>query len=140
MAGARGETPREAVERLAGTRGQSWMVNRCVEVLDAGEVNADLLVGLAGRHAELVLSGSEGDVEGYWPRVWVFRAFLHAWDERTGSSVVAALADESWRVREMALKVTRRRRLTGSLPAVTALLLDPVERVREAAAKALEPI
>ena len=116
------------------------MVDCCAAVLDAGEVDVDLLVGLSGRHAELVLSGREGGVEGYWPRVWVLRAFLYAWDERAASSVVAALADESWRVREMALKVIRRRRLTGSLPAVTTLLFDPVERVREAATQALDAI
>jgi len=140
MTGPRGETPRQAVQHLVAARGQSWVVDCCAAVLDAGEVDVDLLVGLSGRHAELVLSGREGGVEGYWPRVWVLRAFLYAWDERAASSVVAALADESWRVREMALKVIRRRRLTGSLPAVTTLLLDPVERVREAATQALDAI
>lgn len=138
MAGPRGDTPREAVDRLVAARGHSWVVDRCSEVLQEGEINADLLVGLAGRHAEVVLSGREGGVEGYWPRVGALRALMYTWEQRASSHVVLVLCDESWRVREMALKVTRRRRVRGAQPAVTALLLDPVERVRDAAARALE--
>jgi HEAT repeat protein len=51
--------------------------------------------------------------------------------------VIAALADEAWRVREMAAKVVARRRLGDALTAVAALQQDPVPRVRAAAARAL---
>jgi HEAT repeat protein len=62
---------------------------------------------------------------------------LYAWDDNAADAVIAALADEAWRVREMAAKVVARRRLGDALTVVAALQQDPVPRVRAAAARAL---
>jgi len=51
--------------------------------------------------------------------------------------VEAALHDDAWRVREMALKVVARHRLDETLTAVAGLQEDPVARVRTAASRAL---
>jgi HEAT repeat protein len=50
--------------------------------------------------------------------------------------VLAALADESWRVREMAAKVVAKRKIGDALPVVAEMSADPVPRVRAAAARA----
>jgi hypothetical protein len=47
------------------------------------------------------------------------------------------LADEHWRLREMAAKVVARRRVGAALAPVTALRDDPVPRVRAAAERAI---
>ena len=46
------------------------------------------------------------------------QALLYSWDEITRASVLDALADEAWRVREMAAKVVARRLLGEALAAV----------------------
>ncbi|NUT36798.1 MAG: hypothetical protein HOV79_27395, partial [Hamadaea sp.] len=73
----------------------------------------------------------------YWPRVWGARALLYVWEPAAASAVVQALADEHWRVREMAAKVCLRRELGSALEPLEALASDPVPRVRVAAARAL---
>lgn len=77
----------------------------------------------------------------YWPRVWGARGLLHAWCESAEAestpAIVEALADEHWRVREMAAKVVRRWELADAAPRLAGLLRDPVPRVRTAAARAL---
>jgi HEAT repeat protein len=50
---------------------------------------------------------------------------------------MSALDDEAWRVREMAIKVVARHRLSAALTAVAELQQDPVARVRDAASRAL---
>lgn len=77
----------------------------------------------------------------YWPRVWGARGLLHAWFEPAALTstpvLIQALADEHWRVREMAAKVVRRWELADAAPRLAFLLRDPVPRVRTAAARAL---
>ena len=51
---------------------------------------------------------------------------------------MAALRDESWRVREMAAKVVARHALGDALPVVARLRGDPVARVRVAAHRAVK--
>jgi hypothetical protein len=46
---------------------------------------------------------------------------LYAWAEEADGAVVAALADDHWRVREMAAKVVARRRIGAALDPVAAL-------------------
>ncbi|MDE3007682.1 MAG: HEAT repeat domain-containing protein [Acidobacteriota bacterium] len=140
MAGPLGESPRRAVEALVERGGEAWVVERCLDVLTRGEVDATFLVGLSGRHAEHVLEGREGGVEGYWPRVWALRAMLYCWAPRLAPAVVTSLGDESWRVREMALRVATRREVVDALPRVPALLDDPTSRVRRAAANFLDAL
>lgn len=136
MSGPNGETPRESVAELVQSMGEVTLVSRCCEILDVGDVDAEVLVGLAGDHAREILRGREGGVEGYWPRVWALRALLYAWDDVASSSVVNAFGDESWRVREMAAKVTRRRSLASAWDELERLSHDPVPRVCRAATAA----
>jgi hypothetical protein len=84
-----------------------------------------------------VLSGGEGGRDGYWPRVWAARGLLHAWADDATDAIIAASADDAWRVREMAAKVIARHRVGDALPAVAALRHDPVPRVRSAAERAV---
>lgn len=89
-----------------------------------------------------------GDLEtseqGYWVRVWAARGLLHGWDESAADvatpAVVAALADDAWRVREMAAKVVRRWQLAEAATAVAALRKDDVPRVRAAAQRAADQL
>ncbi len=87
------------------------------------------------------LGGSEEWLP-YWRRVWAARAFLYVWapegsQGETIEAVGLALADEHWRVREMACKVVRARNLDGLASEVSRLLEDPTPRVRSAARRAL---
>lgn len=126
-------SPGQAVRALVGARGLDWVVDRCVETATGEAVDAEFVAGVAGAHGELVLSGREGGVEGYWPRVWALRALLYAWAERAAPAVVAAIDDEAWRAREMALKVAARRGVAVPAAARRRALGDPVQRVRAAA-------
>mgnify|MGYP006137620203 CR=1 FL=1 len=51
----------------------------------------------------------------YWLRVWATRGLLWAWDDIALETVGAALDDDAWRVREMAVKVVARHRLEDLL-------------------------
>lgn len=74
----------------------------------------------------------------YWSRVWGVRLLLHIGvDDVALPAVSAALADEAWRVREMALKVVAKHELDVTVQTVVELLDDPVARVREAAGRVL---
>ena len=57
-------------------------------------------------------------------------------DDQAGQAVTEALADEHWRVREMAAKVVAKHRVGAAFDAVTGLRHDPVPRVRAAAERA----
>jgi hypothetical protein len=113
------------------------VVSGCLELLAGGAADPDFLLALAGPGAEQVISGREGGLGGYWPRVWAARGLLYAWDDRATPSVVEGTRDEAWRVREMALKVIARHELGEAIDAVAALQDDPVARVRAAAERAL---
>jgi HEAT repeat protein len=73
-----------------------------------------------------------------WKRVWATRGLLWAWDERATPALGLALGDESWRVREMAVKVVRRHLVGEHLLAVADLQTDPVARVRAVATDSLK--
>jgi HEAT repeat protein len=92
---------------------------------------------LAGPASVSIRNGMGGGMSGYWPRVWALRALLYAWDESAAPAVIDCLADEPWRVREMAAKVVARRRVGDALDEVAALQGDPVARVRAAAHRAI---
>src|SRR4051794_31968525 len=66
----------------------------------------------------------------YWARVWGARGLLHIGPPARPEIVIAALSDESWRVREMSLKVVRRHGLDDPDGLIDRLVEDPVERVR----------
>ena len=113
------------------------MVTGCIGLLEGAESDDGLIVALGGPAAATVLSGREGGRGGYWPRVWAARGLLHAWADDATPAIIAATADESWRVREMAARVIARHRVGDALAAVVALEDDPVPRVRAAAERAV---
>jgi HEAT repeat protein len=130
-------TPRQSVERECGRRGEQEVVARCIALLGGGDADLEFARAIGGPAADGVLGPHPYRDQRYFLRTWAARALLYAWDDAAGEAVVAALADEAWRVREMAAKVVARRRLGEALSAVAALQQDPVPRVRAAAARAL---
>src|SRR3954454_11286272 len=131
-----GRTPRESVEQECARRGKDEVVAGCIELLTGGETDAELIVALGGPPAHWVVSG-EPSGPPYWLRVWAARGLLWAWDDAAYQAVEAALRDDAWRVREMALKVVARHELEDALSAVVDVQEDPVARVRSAASRAL---
>ena len=108
----------------------------CVALLGGGDVDAELILALGGPPARWVVTGGPPGPP-YWLRVWALRGLLWAWDDVALQSVEAALHDDAWRVREMALKVAARHSLEDLLATVAGLQDDPVARVRAATSRAL---
>ena len=131
-----GMTPRQKVEQECARRGKAAVVARCVHLVQGGEIEADLLVTLGGPGARKFLDGGAHD-DTYWLRVWGARGLLWAWDSSATEAIRAALADDAWRVREMAAKVVARHLVDDALDGVAVLVDDPVPRVRAAATRAL---
>ena len=132
-------TPRQSVEQECVRRGTAQMVAGCVALMTGGDADDALVHALGGPAADSVLGPHPCRDQRYFLRVWAARALLYAWDDGVPGvrdGVLAALADESWRVREMAAKVVARRELGEGLTAVADLEHDPVPRVRTAAARA----
>jgi HEAT repeat protein len=127
-----GLTPRESIELERGRRGTVEVVACCVRLLGRRDADDALVFAIGGPGARSVLDGGQQ----YWLRVWAARALLYARDEMARAAVLDALADEAWRVREMAAKVVARRLLGEALAAVAELRQDPVSRVRLAAERA----
>jgi HEAT repeat protein len=129
-------TPRQSVERECARRGEAEVVAACVGLLAGEDADRAFVSAIGGPAAESVLGPHPRRDQRYFLRVWAARALLYAWDGSAQEAVLAALADESWRVREMAAKVVARRQLGEALAAVAGLRSDPVPRVRAAAARA----
>ena len=131
-----GQTPRESIEKECERRGKGAVVAGCMGMLEGDDADAGLVLALGGPPARWVVTG-EPPGPPYWLRVWATRGLLWAWDDVALDSVEVAMNDDSWRVREMALKVVARHRLVGLLPRVVDLQADPAARVRAAASRAL---
>jgi HEAT repeats len=129
-------TPRQSVEQECARRGEADVVACCMILLAGGDVDRPFIFAIGGPAAESVLGPHPRQDQRYFLRVWAARALLYAWDDSAQAAVLAALADESWRVREMAAKVVARRRLGDALPIVAEMSDDRVVRVRQAAARA----
>jgi hypothetical protein len=99
-------------------------------------VDDALLLALGGPAAAKFFDGRVHH-DHYWWRVWGARGLLWAWDDVAAGAVVTALGDESWRVREMGLKVVARHLVGEALAAAAGLRQDPVPRVRAAAERAV---
>jgi len=99
-------------------------------------VAESLVRALGGPAADKFFDGADHE-DLYWFRVWGARGLLWAWDDSAMHAVLAALDDESWRVREMGLKVVARHLLGDALDAAAGLREDPVLRVRAAARRAV---
>jgi hypothetical protein len=128
-----GLTPRQSIELECTRRGEADLVAGCLGLLAGRDVDDGLVFAVGGPAARSVLDGGQQ----YWLRVWAMRALLYAWDDTARPAVLAGMADEAWRVREMAAKVVARRRLGEALAGVAGLRDDPVPRVRAAATRAL---
>jgi len=131
-----GRTPRDSIERECARRGRDAVVAGCMALLDRQNADDELIYALGGPPARWVFT-DEPPGPDYWLRVWAARGLLWAWDDAALPCLMRALADEAWRVREMALKVVARHRLDDAVPTVAALRHDPVPRVAAAAARTL---
>jgi HEAT repeats len=129
-------TPRQSVEQECARRGEADVVDACIVLLAGGDADRPFIFAIGGPAAESVLGPHPRQDQRYFLRVWAARALLYAWDDSAQPAVLTALADESWRVREMAAKVVARRRLGDALPIVAGMHDDQVARVRAAAARA----
>jgi hypothetical protein len=116
-------------------RGHHWAV-KLLRKRAGRDVDDALIIALGGPAAQVVLHDGPRQRNQYWRRVWGARGLLHAWDATAERAIVAATADEHWRVREMAAKVIARHRVDAGLEAVTQLRADPAPRVRAAAERA----
>ena len=131
-----GMTPRQRVELECVRRGKATVVASCVRLVEGEEAEADLLIALGGPGARKFLDGG-AHADTYWLRVWGARGLLWAWDASATGAIRAALADDAWRVREMAAKVVARHLVDDAVDTVAGLVGDPVPRVRAAATRAL---
>ncbi len=130
------QTPRQAIEAECTRRGRTAVVSGCIDLLTGGIADAELIYTLGGSPASWVFTGDPSGPD-YWLRVWAARGLLWVWDDTALASIVSALSDEAWRVREMAAKVVRRHLLGDALTAVAVCLDDPNRRVRLAAERAV---
>lgn len=128
-------SPAGSVRAATGRWGEGEVVRRCASLLRGRGDDEELVGYLGGAHARAIVR--DGLAYRYWPRVWAARGLLYAWDPVAAPAVVAALADDAWRVREMAAKVCRKREIGEAGDALSALGGDPTPRVRAAAARAL---
>jgi len=129
-------TPQQSVQIECARRGTARVVAGCVALLQGQDVDDDFVLALGGPGGHRVLDDGPAQRNQYWRRVWGARGLLYAWTDEADDAVVAALADEHWRVREMAAKVVAKRRIGAGLDSVAALRSDPVPRVRAAAERA----
>lgn len=138
--------PRERVAAAVDRFGTATTVTGCTALLGLapGTVpdgrDLELAMILGGLTDPDWLAGGKPPGHAYWARVWGARALLYVWAEGAESSVVAALGDEHWRVREMAAKVIAAREVGEAADALAALGVDDVPRVRAAAARALATV
>jgi hypothetical protein len=131
-----GVTPRARIEAECARRGQAAVVKDCLALLRGG-TSRDLLQSLVGPAGTRKFFDGQEHHDTYWFQVWALRGLLWAWDPVATTAVRKAMADDSWRVREMAAKVVARHLVGDALPEVVALHEDPVPRVRAAADRAV---
>ncbi len=133
-----GGSPAERVALGVQRWGEQRFVELCVELQRtmSWRDEPDLLSYIAGLHGRRFVEFGPGR-QGYWLRTWPLRAFLYAWTDDAAPTVLAALADEHWRVREMAGKVAVRREIGEAADGAYRLLNDPIARVRAAAARVI---
>jgi HEAT repeats len=123
-------------------RGTPEVVAGCVALLRGEQADDELILALGCGNGGIVIHDGPKQRNQYWRRVWGARGLLYAWADGTvedlgaDDALIAALADEHWRVREMAAKVIARRRIGAALAPLAPLRNDPVPRVRAAAERA----
>jgi HEAT repeat protein len=119
-----GVLPRDLVSGAVDLHGRPRVVQWCVELLAGWAADDD------PDWPEIAWLGGTVGWSAYWARTWGARGLLHVGPPARHEIVLAALQDESWRVREMSLKVIRRLGLDDPDGLVDRLVDDPVERVR----------
>jgi len=135
--------PQQWVTEACARDGVDGVMIGCAALLTGAcpdDVGLDLdLLGGAGSTPMV----RESAAAGYWPRVWAARALRYAWEDGTRatataeSALVAGLADEHWRVREMCAKVVALHEIGAAGDALARVVDDDVPRVRAAAVDAL---
>lgn len=141
------KTPVQLVRAVQSEIGADALAHWCVALLTREATYDDPgyppLTKLAGAHAASELQIGNLDERGsdYWPRVWGARGLLHGWQPALAGeatpAIVAALADDAWRVREMSAKVVRRWEIAEAADSLAELVADETPRVRAAALRAL---
>jgi hypothetical protein len=126
-----GLRPRELVTLACRRFGDERIRVWCAELLQGAADPADP----ANPSIEW-LGGTLGWPE-YWARVWGARGLLHAGPGPHEQALLRALDDDSWRVREMALKGIARHAVPDPDGRVDGMVDDPVHRVRVQAWRAL---
>ncbi|KUL24379.1 HEAT repeat domain-containing protein [Actinoplanes awajinensis] len=130
-----GVTPRQSIAAECVRNGPAAVVKACLRLIADGEGDPGMILVLGGPAGRHFIGGPPRD-DRYWLRVWGLRGLLWNWDDRAVPAVRTALADEAWRVREMAAKVAARHLVGDALPELAGLAADPTPRVRAAAARA----
>jgi HEAT repeat protein len=130
------DTPQSRIERACDRFGRPTVVERCCGLLAGGSEDPRFISMLGGAPALRLLDEGAPSGQEYWLRVWAARGLLWAGPGDNTFVLRKALADGSWRVREMVCKVIARHRLGDLLNEVAALEVDPVARVRIAAVRA----
>jgi HEAT repeat protein len=131
-----GRTPRQSVVAECGKRGQKAVVEGCIALLAGRETEPELIFALGGPPARWAVEGGAPGPD-YWLRVWAARGLLWVWDDDAAPYIIAALSDDAWRVREIAVKVARRHELVDAVPVLIGLRDDPNARVSKAAEQAV---
>lgn len=136
-------SPQARIAAECDSRGRREVVAGCASILRGNDPDPGLLIVLGGLPAPRILAGDSRADSDLWSRVWAARGLLWALDEDTveqaAATIVAALHDSSWRVREKAAQVVARHRVDLALPSVVELRdSDPVSRVRAAAERAVQ--
>ena len=133
-------SPRLRVEAACQQLGRDEFISRCVALLAGGDEEPAFVVAIGGSPALRLLSQGVPKAQRYWLRVWAARGVLWAGRPIDGEVLRTGLDDASWRVREMTCKVVARHCVDELLDEVIALEVDPVTRVRNAAARAARRI
>jgi hypothetical protein len=120
---APGALPRDLAAGAAEVFGRVLVIEWCEELLAGRAADDD-----PAWPAISWLGGTVGWAPS-WARTWGARGLVHIGPPARPEIVFAALEDESWRVREMSLKVIRRHGLDDPDGLVDRLVDDPAERV-----------
>lgn len=125
--------PKKRIEAGIARYGHSEFITRALALIAGNSEGEDFLLYVGGDHAQGIIDGAP---VLYWPELWGLRALLYVWDDSATSSVIGALNNTAWRVREMAARVVVAHEIPARIE-LMALLSDEKPRVRIAAARGL---
>ena len=101
-----GLTPRQSIELESARRRRDAVIDGCIAVLQGNgdRVDDTLIVALGGPPTHRILTGESHADADLWKRIWATRGLLWVWDERATRALGSAPTDNSWRMRELAVK------------------------------------